>query len=60
MKTLLIFPALIILFSCDKKVEEHTPSNKALAIYKQYSSYTDPGEYAYLFDTLPESSCSKK
>jgi len=26
-----------------------------LAFYRQYSEYTDPGEYAYLYETLPDS-----
>ena len=30
-------------------------SDSVLEFYKQYSSYTDPGEYAYLYETLPDS-----
>jgi hypothetical protein len=26
-----------------------------LAFYRQYSEYTDPGEYAYLYEGLPDS-----
>jgi len=26
-----------------------------LALYRQYSEYTDPGEYAYLYEGLPDS-----
>jgi hypothetical protein len=29
--------------------------NQVLNLYLQYSSYTDPGEYAYLYKNLPES-----
>jgi len=35
-----------------------TDNNSVLDFYKQYSSFTDPGEYAYLYknfsDSLPE------
>ena len=26
-----------------------------LDFYRQYSEYTDPGKYAYLYETLPDS-----
>jgi len=29
--------------------------NEILDFYRQYSSYTDPGEYAYLYENLPDS-----
>jgi hypothetical protein len=30
-------------------------NGSVLDFYKQYSSYTDPGEYAYLYKNLPDS-----
>jgi hypothetical protein len=30
-------------------------SGSVLDFYKQYSSYTDPGKYAYLYESLPDS-----
>jgi len=37
-----------------KKTYEHADSS-VLYFYRQYSSFTDPGEYAYLYETLPDS-----
>ncbi len=33
----------------------HGSNNSVLNFYRQYSSYTDPGEYAYLYKNLPDS-----
>jgi len=30
-------------------------SISVLDFYRQYSSFTDPGEYAYLYENLPDS-----
>ncbi|MBN1143130.1 MAG: hypothetical protein JXA72_01860, partial [Bacteroidales bacterium] len=32
-----------------------TDEKSVLEFYKQYSSFTDPGEYAYLYKNLPDS-----
>ncbi|MBN2347456.1 MAG: hypothetical protein JXJ22_01380 [Bacteroidales bacterium] len=39
----------------DKPTENKQFSGSVLDFYKQYSSYTDPGEYAYLYKNLPDS-----
>ncbi|MGB3861765.1 MAG: transglutaminase family protein, partial [Candidatus Aminicenantaceae bacterium] len=36
------------------KIEEHV-DDSILHFYRQYSSFTDPGEYAYLYENLPDS-----
>src|SRR4030042_2423536 len=35
--------------------ENEQNNNSLLNFYRQYSEYTDPGEYAYLYDNLPDS-----
>jgi formylglycine-generating enzyme required for sulfatase activity len=44
--------------NCQQNVKptKNVQSNgSALDFYKQYSSFTDPGEYAYLYNNLPDS-----
>jgi formylglycine-generating enzyme len=62
MKTItLIFSIFILTISgCDaqqnvKTTEYKQFSGSVLEFYKQYSSFTDPGEYAYLYKNLPDS-----
>ena len=54
MKKTTFFALIFILFSCTTNTEKQAPSDKILTHCKQYSFHTDPGEYAYLFDDLPE------
>jgi hypothetical protein len=39
----------------DKLVENKQTENTVLDFYRQYSSFTDPGEYKYLYKNLPDS-----
>lgn len=43
-----------LLVSCIPQVERTIPSEDILTIYRQQTDRTDPGEYAYLYDGLPE------
>ncbi len=38
-----------------KLVENEQTDNTVLDFYRQYSSFTDPGEYKYLYENLPDS-----
>jgi hypothetical protein len=38
-----------------KPTETKQFSGSVLNFYKQYSEFTDPGEYAYLYKNLPDS-----
>ncbi|MBN2355330.1 hypothetical protein JXO59_04415, partial [candidate division KSB1 bacterium] len=46
---------LILFASCATKEGDSLPSEKVLAGYLEYSKYTDPGEFEYLYENLPES-----
>lgn len=46
---------LLVFLSCSANPRDNLPDEKTLSFYTQYSKYTDPGEYAYLYDNLPES-----
>jgi formylglycine-generating enzyme required for sulfatase activity len=39
----------------DKQAENKQFNGSVLDFYKQYSSFTDPGEYSYLYKSLPDS-----
>ncbi|MCD6379369.1 transglutaminase domain-containing protein [bacterium] len=41
--------------SCSSKIESDHPSEYILNKHQQFSSYTDPGEFAYLYNELPDS-----
>ncbi|HEX2920484.1 MAG TPA: hypothetical protein VHO50_04880, partial [Bacteroidales bacterium] len=58
MKTLVLSLSFLILTitSCNsQQAYKFTDGKSVQHFYKQYSSYTDPGEYAYLFKNLPDS-----
>jgi len=58
MKTaVLIFMISILkITGCDaQQTYQFTNNESVLDFYKKYSSYTDPGEYAYLYKNLPDS-----
>ena len=58
MKTtaLLILISLLSIAKCESQQEfKFTDDASVLEFYKQYSSFTDPGEYAYLYKNLPDS-----
>ena len=44
---------LVVVFSSSKN-EEAKPADYPLSKHLEFSPYTDPGEFAYLYDTLPE------
>ena len=48
--------SILITTGCyGQKAMSEQADNPVLHFYLQYSSYTDPGEYAYLYDNLPDS-----
>lgn len=51
---LLIF-VLTITGSKSQQVFKFTDDKSVLEFYKKYSSFTDPGKYAYLYENLPDS-----
>jgi len=62
----LIFLLIISIFAASGWCLQETPKNSAvsnqlngkmdlLEFYRQYSSFTDPGDYAYLYENLPGS-----
>jgi formylglycine-generating enzyme len=55
--TVLIFMISILSISgCNSKQNvKFTGKESVLDFYKQYSTFTDPGEYAYLYKNLPDS-----
>jgi hypothetical protein len=55
----LLLSSLLLLPSCKKRNQANAPqslepSPATLAYYSEQSVITDPGKYAYLYDTLPE------
>jgi len=54
--TALIFMIFILTITmCYSQQVKFTDNKSVLNFYKQYSSFTDPGEYAYLYKNLPDS-----
>ena len=55
--TILIFMiSILTITECDsQQAYKFTNNESVLDFYKQYSSFTDPGEYAYLYKNLPDS-----
>jgi len=55
--TVLIFMISILAITESKpqKVYQFTDDRSVLEFYKQYSSFTDPGKYGYLYENLPDS-----
>jgi hypothetical protein len=49
------FLVLFAFLSCNGNTETQEVSAEVLAHYIEYSAYTDPGEYAYLYEELPSS-----
>ncbi len=52
---LMIIIFILAAFGCNAQENSTKVDNSILDFYRQYSSFTDPGEYAYLYDDLPES-----
>jgi hypothetical protein len=58
MKTsvLILMISILTVTGCSSQHEyKFTDNESVLDFYKQYSSFTDPGEYAYLYKNLPDS-----
>ena len=58
MKNTMISLLIFILIStgcCAQKNTNEQADNALLNFYRQYSLFTDPGEYAYLYENLPDS-----
>jgi formylglycine-generating enzyme required for sulfatase activity len=58
MKTtiLLFIISILSIAGCtSQQTFKFTDDRSVLEFYKQYSTFTDPGEYAYLYKTLPDS-----
>ena len=55
--TLLCFViSIMTITGCNSQQEfKFTDEKSVLDFYKQYSSYTDPGEYAFMYENLPDS-----
>lgn len=48
--------SILKVIGCNAQIEvKFTDNESVLEFYKQYSSFTDPGEYAYLYENLPDS-----
>ncbi|MFW6222439.1 MAG: hypothetical protein ACOC3T_02380, partial [Bacteroidota bacterium] len=53
---LLITISILTLSGCNAQQQiEFTDENSILDFYCQYSSYTNPGKYEYLYENLPDS-----
>lgn len=52
---ILLIILLSVLLSCDGNSESQAVPEYVLNRYREFSAYTDPGEYAHLYDGLPES-----
>jgi formylglycine-generating enzyme len=53
---LIIMISILTITGCYSQHTYHFTDDKSvLEFYKQYSSFTDPGEYAYLYENLPDS-----
>jgi len=52
---LMIFLLIFMTVSCTSGKQEDAHSNSTLDRYSQFSPYTDPGEFASLYNQLPES-----
>ena len=52
---LIVWLLLICLLFANPLVAEQHPDKDVLNLYREYSSYTDPGEYVHLYKDLPES-----
>src|SRR4030042_5197069 len=51
----LMIPILIATGCYAQKNTYEQADNSVLNFYRQYSSFTDPGEYEYLYENLPDS-----
>lgn len=51
---LLLSLVTLIIVSCSNQKLDSTPSDQALHKYLEYSNYTTPGEFEYLYDNLPK------
>jgi hypothetical protein len=52
---LIFLVTLLISVSCSTKDEYSKPCEQVLNRYLEFSKYTDPGEFEYLYNNLPES-----
>jgi len=52
---LMIFLLIFMSYSCEAGRQEDIPPESVLNQYLQFSPYTDPVEFAYLYNRLPES-----
>jgi len=52
-----IVPVIILFITttCSTQKQEELPSESVLARHLKFSQYTNPGEYGYLYNNLPES-----
>ena len=55
MKLAALFFIILICLYCSNPADNVSPSESSLYNYLNNSAYTDPGEYAYLYDGLPDS-----
>jgi len=55
MKKLLLVLMISILAATGCSAQKNKVENSVLDFYRQYSSFTDPGEYDYLYENLPDS-----
>ena len=55
MKIILFGTFIFIVVSCESNVPKNCPSNYVLDRHLQFSTYTDPGDLAYLYADLPKS-----
>ena len=53
---LIIIVSILTITGCNSQQNfKFTDEKSVLDFYKQYSSFTDPGEYEYLYENLPDS-----
>ena len=52
---LMIFLLVLMTFSCAARKQDDAPPDSTLNKYRQFSPYTNPGEFADLYKPLPES-----
>lgn len=46
---------LFVIYSCNQLNTNSRPSAEVLEVYKHQNKFTDPGDYLFLYDDLPES-----
>lgn len=53
--TIIFLIAQLIFVSCSSEKQEYHPPKQVIEKHLKFSKYTNPGEYSYLYDELPES-----